>query len=339
MRGINMITTETSPLMHHIPSILRRLVIALMINAGLLAPVIANANKYQASINNSLNSPALQPYALLAKTNKKQESETIKLTAKQRKLAEISTLHITEQGFSLAGFVTAKLIVDRDSTIIIAPQVDVLVQARNVVPGQRINQGDVLLTLGGLHVAQAQAEYITAEAEWSRLQQLDENAISQSQRLQVQVTAELKRATLEAINMTPEQIKALAFNPKAIGSYQLLAPVTGKVQKDLVTLGQVVGAGTALMQLTDESHLWAQVELTPAQAEKVKIGHTTLIRAGKRSLEAKIIGRSHALKNATRTEKILVSFDNTGNQLHAGQFAALYLPNTEKIPWCCLTPH
>lgn len=256
--------------------------------------------------------------------------DALKLTPEQRELAAIKVISLTEQSFSLEAVATATLVVDRDRTITIAPQVDVRVQKRNVVPGQEVQQGDVLLTLGGVAVAQAQADYINAEAEWSRVKRMSKSAVSASRRLQAQVDAELKRATLEAMKMTPKQIKALASNPETIGSYQLLAPITGRVQQDLAMLGQVIPAGTALMQLTDESHLWVQAELTPAQAEKVSIGSKAIVKVGDKSLEAKIIGRSHELDSVTRTEQILVSFENSGHVLHAGQFAELYLPDAQQ---------
>ncbi|WP_443018861.1 MULTISPECIES: efflux RND transporter periplasmic adaptor subunit [unclassified Shewanella] len=265
-----------------------------------------------------------------AETEEEHGLDALKLTTEQRELAGIEVVTLTEQSFSLEAVATATLVVDRDRTVTIAPQVDVRVQKRNVVPGQEVKQGDILLTLGGVAVAQAQADYINAAAEWSRVKRMSKSAVSASRRLQAQVDAELKRATLEAMKMTSEQIKALASSPETIGSYQLLAPINGRVQQDLAMLGQIIPAGTAIMQLTDESHLWVQAELTPAQAEKVSIGTKAIVKVGDKSLNAKIIGRSHELDSVTRTEQILVSFENAGYVLHAGQFAELYLPDAQQ---------
>ncbi|GIU22445.1 efflux RND transporter periplasmic adaptor subunit [Shewanella sp. MBTL60-007] len=259
-----------------------------------------------------------------------EEAHGIELTAAQLALAKIEVAQLSEQTFSLEDVATATIVVDRDRTVTIAPQVDVRVLKRNVVPGQEVKKGDVLLTLGGVAVAQAQADFINAAAEWSRVKRMSASAVSASRRLQAQVDAELKRATLEAMKMTPAQIKALANAPETIGSYQLIAPISGRVQQDIALLGQIVPAGTALMQLTDESHLWVEAELTPAQAEKVSIGSKTVVKVGDKSMEGTIIGRSHELDSVTRTEQILVAFENAGHVLHAGQFAELYLPDASK---------
>ncbi|WP_371411749.1 MULTISPECIES: efflux RND transporter periplasmic adaptor subunit [Shewanella] len=263
-------------------------------------------------------------------TEEAEDTHGIVLTPEQKALAGIKVAQLSEQTFSLESVATATLVVDRDRTVTIAPQVDVRILNRSVVPGQEVSKGDVLLTLGGVAVAQAQADYINAAAEWSRVKRMSSSAVSASRRLQAQVDAELKRATLEAMKMTPAQITALADAPETIGSYQLIAPISGRVQQDIAMLGQIIPAGTALMQLTDESHLWVEAELTPVQAEKVSIGSKTVVKVGDKSLEGKIIGRSHELDSVTRTEQILVAFENAGHVLHAGQFAELYLPDASE---------
>ncbi|MCG9698214.1 efflux RND transporter periplasmic adaptor subunit [Shewanella sp. Isolate11] len=251
--------------------------------------------------------------------------EQISLTAAQQKLADIQLLTVSKQMFSLDAVATATLTVDRDRTITLAPQLDVRVLKRYVVPGQEVSQGQALLTLGGAAVAQAQADYINAAAEWGRIQRMSKSTVSDSHRLQTQVNAELTRATLQALKMTSEQIKALESAPETIGSYQLLAPIAGRVQQDVAMLGQVFNGGTALMQLTDESHLWIEAQLTPMQAEKVKLGSDALVKVGQHTLKAQVIGRSHELDSLTRTEKVLLAFANPGHVLHAGQFAEIFL--------------
>ncbi len=254
-----------------------------------------------------------------------EHAEAIVLTAEQRKLANIQVQTINTESFSLDAVATATLIVDRDRTVTLAPQLEVRVQKRHVVPGQEVNKGQAILTLGGAEVAKAQADYINAAAEWGRVQRMTKGTVSESHRLQTQVNAEFTRATLEALKMTPQQIKALESAPEIIGSYQLLAPISGRVQQDIAMLGQVYSGGTALMQLTDESNLWVEAQLTPLQAEKVKVGGEALIRVGTHSLKAKIIGRSHELDSVTRTEQVLLAFANFEHLLHAGQFAEIFL--------------
>ncbi|CAM4080465.1 MULTISPECIES: efflux RND transporter periplasmic adaptor subunit [Shewanella] len=252
------------------------------------------------------------------------------LSEEQRQLAGIRVGQVSSQGFSLAAVATATLVVDRERTVTLAPQLDVRVLARHVVPGQEVAKGQPLLTLGGAAVAQAQADYINAAAEWGRVKRMSQSAVSASRRLQAQVDAELKRAILEALKMTPAQIEALESDPEIIGSYRLLAPLAGRVQQDVAMRGQVFAGGTALMQLTDESHLWVEAQVTPTQSQQIKVGSKALVKVGDFSLEAEVIGRSHEIDSVTRTEQILVAFANPGHVLHAGQFAEIYLADNNQ---------
>ncbi|MXR67831.1 HlyD family efflux transporter periplasmic adaptor subunit [Shewanella sp. JBTF-M18] len=252
------------------------------------------------------------------------------LSEEQRQLAGIRVEQVSSQGFSLAAVATATLVVDRERTVTLAPQLDVRVLARHVVPGQEVTKGQPLLTLGGAAVAQAQADYINAAAEWGRVKRMSQSAVSASRRLQAQVDAELKRAILGALKMTPTQIKALESDPEIIGSYRLLAPLDGRVQQDVAMKGQVFTGGTALMQLTDESHLWVEAQVTPTQSQQIKVGSKALVKVGDFSLEAEVIGRSHEIDSVTRTEQILVAFANPGHVLHAGQFAEIYLADNNQ---------
>ncbi|MCG9754316.1 efflux RND transporter periplasmic adaptor subunit [Shewanella insulae] len=252
------------------------------------------------------------------------------LSEEQRQLAGIRVEQVSSQGFSLAAVATATLVVDRERTVTLAPQLDVRVLARHVVPGQEVTKGQPLLTLGGAAVAQAQADYINAAAEWGRVKRMSQSAVSASRRLQAQVDAELKRAILGALKMTPAQIKALESDPETIGSYRLLAPLDGRVQQDVAMKGQVFAGGTALMQLTDESHLWVEAQVTPTQSQQIKVGSKALVKVGDFTLEAEVIGRSHEIDSVTRTEQILVAFANPGHVLHAGQFAEIYLADNNQ---------
>ncbi|PIW61324.1 efflux RND transporter periplasmic adaptor subunit [Shewanella sp. CG12_big_fil_rev_8_21_14_0_65_47_15] len=307
-----------------------RLALALSI---LVSLTFTLAQPVWASGDHAAESPAASGVSAPAAQGDEHSEQALKFTEAQQALAGISLLPLSSDSLNIANLnldirATATLVVDRDRTATLAPQLDVRVLARHVVPGQEIKKGEPLLTLGGAAVAQAQADYINAAAEWSRVKRMSEGAVSVSRRMQAQVDAELKRAILEAIKMTPTQIRALESTPETIGSYQLLAPIDGRVQQDIAMLGQVFIAGTPLMQLTDESHLWVEAQLTPTQAADIKIGSAALVQVGDKTLAGKIIGRSHELDNVTRTEQVLVSLPNPEHVLHAGQFVELYFANT-----------
>ncbi|MCW8333637.1 efflux RND transporter periplasmic adaptor subunit [Vibrio paucivorans] len=255
----------------------------------------------------------------------------IVLTKEQIEVANIQTTQVDEQPFNLGNVATATVIPDRDNTVVITPQIDIQILQRKVGLGQRVTKGDVLLTLGGSSVAQAQADYVTAQSEWDRVRSMGPNTVSASRRIQAQVAVELTRAILESIGMTPKQIKTLADKPEAIGSYDLIAPIDARVQQDIAQIGQVVTAATPLMLLIDESRLQVVAELTPTQTEQISIGSKIILEFDDtKRIEGSIVGRSHSIDTITRTEQVWAEFSNVEPAIHIGQFAEMYLPNAEK---------
>ena len=265
-----------------------------------------------------------QPSAAHLQEDEDQHDEALTLTLEQRELANIRVETLNSSPFDLTSVATAQLVVDKDKTVTIAPQLAMQVLKRHVVPGQQVLKGQALLTIGGTDIAQAQADYINAATEWQRVSRMAKGTISASEKMRTQVNAELKRAVLNAIMMTPEQISALTTSPQSIGQFQLLAPISGRVQQDAAMLGQVLDAGTPLMQLTDESYLWVEAQLTPVQSERVAIGQSALVRVGQRNVTGVVIGRSHEINAITRTEQVWISMPNQQHVLHAGEFAELY---------------
>ncbi|KPZ73142.1 Cobalt-zinc-cadmium resistance protein CzcB [Shewanella sp. P1-14-1] len=297
-------------------------VIAILVSICYIPQVLAGPG------HNNAEKPQQNDRITLQNEITDEHSNALVLTDRQQQMAGIKVMSLSSSTFNLDDVATATLIVDRDHTVTLAPQLDVRVLKRHVVPGQLVNKNQVLLTLGGAAVAQAQADYITAAAEWNRVKQMSKNTVSESRRLVAKVQAELTRANLEALSMTALQINQLITKPESIGRYQLLAPINGRVQQDVALIGQVSAGGSPLMQLTDESHLWVEAQLSAHQAAGINNGDKALVRVNEISIEGTIIGRSHELDLVTRTEQVLVSIDNSEYGLHAGQFAELYLPNS-----------
>ncbi|MCH1924080.1 efflux RND transporter periplasmic adaptor subunit [Shewanella sp. C32] len=250
---------------------------------------------------------------------------SLQLTAEQRQLANIR-VGLPERGFNPKLSANAVLNVDRDLSYTLVPQLDVRVLQRHISPGQLVSKGQPLLTLGGVEVAQAQATFINAASDWQRISAMSKTAVSDSERAQAQVAVEQARAILEALQMTSAQIAQLRDRPELIGSFQLLAPMAGRVQQDHSQLGQLQQAGNLLLQLSDESSLWVEAELTPSQAESLAAETEILVRIEARMVSAKVIGRTHQFNASTRTERLLARIDNRETRWHAGQFAEVLLP-------------
>ncbi len=298
-----------------------RLSVALLLTLGVNTIVIAGGDHKHDEVKTKQTAEV--------HADEESHSEALTLTGEQIELAGIKLVSINDETLSLNRLdvqhtATASLVVNRNQTAVIDPQLDVRVLKRHIVPGKEIRKGEVLLTLGGIEVAQAQADYINAAKEWDRIRRLSKSAVSESKRQQIEVESQLKKAILLSINMTNNQISRLKTTPKMVGSFELLAPINGRIQQDASKVGQINAAGSPLLQLTDESSLWVESELTPAQSKDLNPNKKAVIKVGETISSVSLIGRSHELDKETRTERVLFKVDNPKHVLHAGQFAELY---------------
>ncbi len=69
-----------------------------------------------------------------------EHSNALVLTDRQQQMAGIEVMSLSSSTFNLDDVATATLIVDRDHTVTLAPQLDVRVLKRHVVPGQLVKK-------------------------------------------------------------------------------------------------------------------------------------------------------------------------------------------------------
>ncbi len=111
------------------------------------------------TMNKTLQYPRLQaallalmlglssPLTIAAEEGHEDEHQALQLSSEQRQLAGVQTQVVSAGGFSLNAFANATLLVDRERTVVLAPQLEVRVLERHVVPGQEVKAGEPLLTL------------------------------------------------------------------------------------------------------------------------------------------------------------------------------------------------
>ncbi len=216
----------------------------------------------------------------------------------------------------------------------VASRFEAVVHARHARLGDRVRKGSPLLTLESTALAKAQADYLSARAEWlraeqerNRLRQLAEQRIVSLARLQQAESAfqsasaalEAARATLAAFGLSQRRIKSLARSGK-YGLLTIKAPIAGTIVRDDFRLGQHVAAGALLMQIADESSAWVEASVPENALADIRIGSPARILAGPASHKGKVIAIHHRLDPATRTATVRIEADNADEQLHPGMF-------------------
>ena len=205
----------------------------------------------------------------------------------------------------------------------VTPRIDAQITRRHARLGQAIAQGQPLVTLSSVEMAEAQGGLLVADREWKRSRKLGRKVISDRRYLEAQVARQQAWAKVVAYGMTESQIEALLNEgdvSRAAGSFELLSPQDGTVISDDFIVGEVAEAGRVLFSITDESTLWVDARLTPDDAAVVEVGASADISIGDQHLTGQVIQAHHSLDESTRTLSVHIEVANPGDQLHPGQF-------------------
>jgi len=214
--------------------------------------------------------------------------------------------------------------------------VDGVVRARHVRLGDKVKKGQILLTLTSTSLAQAQADFLRAEAEhrksrqeWKRLEKLAAQQIVSQARLQQAESAHQSahanlaaaRAALSAYGLRSRDIRKLTKRNE-YGELILRSPSDGTVVADHFRIGQHVAAGTLLLQIADERTVWVEMQIPQSQLTKVRPGQaaSVVLKEGGHRHAGRVANIHHQLDQRTRTAGVRLEIENDGDELHPGMF-------------------
>jgi RND family efflux transporter MFP subunit len=205
----------------------------------------------------------------------------------------------------------------------VAPRIVAQVVERQAKLGDRVEKGQVLLTLSSVEMAQAQGDLLVAEREWQRVSKLGKEVVSDQRYTEVRIAREQARVRVSAFGMTDDEIGHLVATGKAelaSGRFQLLAPQAGTVVRDDFIVGELVEPGRVLFEISDESVLWVEARLTPDEAAKVVVNSQAIVLVGAQTIEGRVSQVHHELDESTRTLAVRIEVPNPDDRLHPGLF-------------------
>ncbi|MEW5756457.1 MAG: efflux RND transporter periplasmic adaptor subunit [Pseudomonadota bacterium] len=284
--------------------------------AGLAAPLTAQAQ-------------AGHGHEETAGQEKDHEEGAIRMSAAERAAQGIRTARVAPR--ALAGDVTApgEVRVNAYASAQVTPRITAQVVARHARLGDAVKDGQPLVTLSSVAMAEAQGALIEADREWQRVRKLGREVVSDQRYVAAQVARQRAYATVRAFGLTEAQVDRLLTEgdaSRATGAFDLLSPRAGTVIRDDFVLGEVVEPGRVLFELSDESLLWVEARLRPEQAGGVAVGTPARVsRDGDRWLDGKVVQLHHRLDEATRTQGVRVEVKNRGDELHPGEYVNVAL--------------
>lgn len=202
--------------------------------------------------------------------------------------------------------------------VTVASQIGGMVTQIMFSPGQGVKAGDPLVQLddgpeqGDLRNFQAQARY--AGVTLKRNQEL------LARQTAPQATVDQNQSQLDQANASIDRTKAM------IAQKLIRAPFGGQLGVRLVEVGQYVGPGTAMVSLTDLSHVYINFTLPEQDAAALTPGQEVSLTVDAyrgQTFKAKINAIEPQVSADTRNIKLQAVMDNPDGKLLPGMFASV----------------
>ncbi|NOZ42415.1 MAG: efflux RND transporter periplasmic adaptor subunit [Alphaproteobacteria bacterium] len=270
--------------------------------------------------------------AAMAQSPGRDNDRAITLSSGQMALANIRVARLEARIMTRQIYAPGEIRANGYTSYQVSPRVDSVALRRHVALGDHVKKGQALITLFRETVADAEADYSVARAEWRRVQKLGRNVVSERRYISAQSKFRANYGRLLAFGISEKAIRSLSGKVEILGKYTLVAKTPGVVLNDDFNQGQRVQAGDALMEIVDEQQLWVEARLAPTMQLNLPSGTEVRVKVGADSFMARVAQQSHVIDRQTRTRVVRLVVENRDHRLHPGMFAEVYFRFPTKKP-------
>lgn len=211
------------------------------------------------------------------------------------------------------------------------------------VPGQEVQQGEILAKITSTELTQSQLAYLKARTA----SQLAEQAANRARILfkeDVIALAELQRREAEAMSAKAElraandQLRVQGMDQKSIDRLaksgviesinNVIASIPGQIVERKINRGQVVQPAESLFTIADLSTLWAVAEVPEGNSSLLQKGQksSVIIPALRNRVIEGVISHVDAIVNPqTRTVVVRMDIPNSTGQIRPGMLATMLI--------------
>jgi membrane fusion protein, copper/silver efflux system len=256
-------------------------------------------------------------------------SGMVHVTPRNRVMADVKTVKVGYRAVSSQLAVSGGVDYNEATHRIVSARFGGRIERLHVnVTGEEVRKGQPLMEIYSPELVTAQKEYLLSRetqplmslpaANGTNDKEATKRREEQAQRL---ISASRKR--LELLGMSAAQIAALEKRGDIAYSTTVFAPASGTVIERLVSEGEYVNEGTALLKIVDLSSVWVLANVYETDAYRIRSGMDMMVGGpalGGETLHGKVTFIYPTVDVQTRTVKVRGLFSNPGNRLKPGMF-------------------
>lgn len=211
------------------------------------------------------------------------EEQTVLLSAVQLKNAGIETGKLLQREISSILKVNGKIDVPPQSLVSISVPLGGYLKNTQLLPGMRVNKGQVIAIMQDQQYIQLQQDYLSAKArigylenEFKRQRDLSQSQASSDKVFQLseadyrsqQVLISALEAKLELVGISTSKIS----ETNILKSINILSPISGYVSKVNVNIGKYVSSTEVLFELINPADIHLNLKVFEKSLDKLFIG-------------------------------------------------------------------
>lgn len=211
------------------------------------------------------------------------DKQVIKISTEQANIAKIKFEPFTQKSISEYVEVNGVLDVPPQNLISISAMMGGFVKSTDMLQGQKVSKGKLLIEIQNPEFIQIQHEYLNSlkklkylGEESERQTELNKNNVGSLKEYQ-QATSEYQ-AALSLANGLKEKLILLGLNPSAIekgkisSSIKIYSPISGYITAVNINIGKYVNPQDVICEIVDTEHLHAELTVFEKDIYKIKVG-------------------------------------------------------------------
>ncbi len=295
-------------------------------NNDIIQPVFANSNDHKEKDEHGHDDGKEEAGHNKEAGGHEEEAGVIKLTNVQMTEGNIEVTKLQLQAISETISAPAEIHFNDYKTVKITPRITAQVIARHAQLGEKVEKGQAVVTLSSVEMTEVQGKLLVATREWNRVKKLGRKVVAERRYTEARANWNQLLTKARSYGMTKAEVDAMIKGTReADGTFQLLAPLSGRIISDQFIIGEQIEPGRVLVTITNESVMWAEARLNPTQVALISLGNTANIAFNSHKLPATVSQFHHKLDEATRTQAIRMEVPNVNDLLHAGMFVTAFI--------------
>jgi cobalt-zinc-cadmium efflux system membrane fusion protein len=246
--------------------------------------------------------------------NNQESPGSIELTSAQIKAVGIQIGNIEHKNLNSVIKASGQLVVPPQNKADVNVLVGGIIKQINVMEGQAVSKGQVLVSLENTEFIKMQQEYLTAknsfvftQAEYQRQKELSAANAGTGKNLQ-QVEADYNAEKSKIITLE-KQLQQLGINPASVANGNIIsqvaivAPIKGTIGHIAVNTGTYAEPGKPLMQIIDNSQIHCDLIVYEKDLFMVKIGQKVnfiLTNQNNQEIQGEIYGVNKSFEDESK---------------------------------------